>query len=230
MSVKLPSLGLLLALALWLQGCDGDARHRGSESLRIGDYDRAIIAWNSVLDVKPADREARYGLALSWFTKARDEEHMRESSDTSYEQAAHEFRILVNLDTTKTVRTMASSSLFQVARISVEADHFEDALRVLNESIQLDSLNWFAWNLKGLVLEGLGKPDAAQTNYEHIISQAPDFVTAYINLGNLHWSQRKFGEAWDDWSLGLDRDSSNTYLKYWVGRAEVKLKEEALKD
>jgi len=221
----------LLAVCLVLFGCrDSELRQAGKDALRVGDYGRAAKSWSQVLDGNPADAEARYGYAMSLFKAARQLDRDHRNSNEAWDSCAHEFHILLRLDSSASVRSMASTSLFQVARQRIVDDRFEDARDILGDAIKLDSTDWFAWNLHGLVEEGLGKPEAAKNIYEWIIAHNPDFIAAYINLGNLDWSEHRYGESWDDWSLGLERDSTNTYLKDWVQRAGNKLKEEALQD
>jgi len=217
-----------LSLPLWwgLLACNqGNERHRGQEALRLGDYERARQNWAQILDLNPADAEARFGMSMSYFSEARQLDREHRPSVDAWEAAVREFRILLQIDSTQTIRSMASTSLFQVARNRLSEEHFNQADALLDEALHSDSSNWFAWNLKGLALEGLGRPEDAQACYEQIIGRNPDFISAYVNLGNLHWSKGRAEDAWDDWSLGLQRDTANVYLKHWVERAANRLKE-----
>jgi tetratricopeptide (TPR) repeat protein len=191
----------------------------------LGDYSRARQNWSTILDQNPADAEARYGLSIAFFSEAQKLDREHRASITQWESALYEFRILLQIDSTQTIRAMASTSLFQVARARYGEELFAQSDVLLDDAIRLDSTNWFAWNLKGLALEGLGRFDDAQASYEQILIRNPDFISAYVNLGNLHWSQGRIEDAWDDWSLGLQRDSTNVYLKHWVERAANKLLE-----
>jgi len=219
---------LLLALAsLLFLSCDHQEsiRERGREALQVGDYSRAVQAWNELLDSKPGDHEARLGLATSWFSEAREIGRHHESDDAAmcWDHAARELRILLLQDSSEQVRSMASTSLFHLAKSRMDDNRLKDALDILSDATHLDTLNWFAWNLKGLVLEGLGRPDEARSMYEHVVASDPTFIAGYVNLGNLHWGQGEFKEALRDWSQGLKRDTANAYLHLWVERADEKL-------
>jgi len=226
--------GLYVFVLLGIFGCDETEtlRERGRAALQVGDYRRSMSLWGQVLDIEPTNLEARKGLALSLFSEASDWDtrHQQDSAAPVWLQASRELDILLHLDSSANVRAMASTSLFHSARLRMDDDRLEDALSILNESIRLDSLNWFAWNLKGLVLEGLDKPESAQSLYEHVLAQDSSFLAAYINLGNLHWNKKHYQEACNDWSLGLKRDPENVYLRQWVERVTAKLKEKSLLD
>ena len=213
-------------LALTLLACDQAApwRARGRAALEVQDYARAVTAWNAILDLDPSDQEARHGLALALFSAARenDSRHETDSAAALWQRSAQELRILLQLDSAPHLRSMASTSIFHVARQRMDEDRLEDALDLLQEATRLDSANSFAWNLEGLVLEGLGKPDSAAMLYTQVLLRDSSFIAAYINLGNLHWNSHREADAAHVWTLGLAHDSGNVYLKQWVGRARGK--------
>ena len=66
-----------LCATLLLIACVEDDVRRGNDALRIGDYDRAIQNFSKALDVEPANRDARYGLTLSYYAVAEEAEHLK---------------------------------------------------------------------------------------------------------------------------------------------------------
>ena len=58
----------------------GSSLESANEALRIGDFERAIRRFSDVLDGDPANRDARYGMALSLFGKAESAERAGEHS------------------------------------------------------------------------------------------------------------------------------------------------------
>ena len=63
-----------LLVAILLVACVEDDVRRGNDALRIGDHDRAVQNFSKALDVEPANRDARYGLALSYYAMAEEAE------------------------------------------------------------------------------------------------------------------------------------------------------------
>ena len=76
------AIGALFAIfvAAVLCACNGNDLKRGDEALRIGDYDRAVANFSKVLDAEPANRDARYGLAIAYYAVAEDKERLKEST------------------------------------------------------------------------------------------------------------------------------------------------------
>lgn len=199
-----------------------------NEALRIGDFDRAARQFSKVLDGEPANRDARYGLALAYFGKAESEERNGSHSADSWARALSEFRILSKIDS-NVAKEMHSTALFYLSRARIEENPRAKILGLLDESISLDSANDFSWNLKALVLQGMGDTESAQGIFTKILSRNPKFSPAYSNLGNLYWEQGKTEDAWDIWSMGSLEFPENRHLKHWAKVAEDSLKAQELR-
>ena len=219
-------IGVLL-LTLFLMSCVKDDVRRGNDALRIGDYNRAIANFSRALDAEPANRDARYGLALSYFADAEQAERIKDSSFDRWSRAAREFKILSVLDSSGSIDANYSTCLFYLARATLNHDASANVLPLLDKSIQLDSLNYFSYNLKGLILaqrENVEDVKNAKNIFIHIVTREPQFISAYINLGNIYWEEGDIEAAWDTWSAGLEKAPDNRSLIYWTQVAEDSLK------
>lgn len=212
---------LLLFCALSVAGCRSSLE-LGNEALRIGDFDRAARKFSEALDENPANRDARYGLALSLFGKAEAAEKVGNHSVKLWMRTLTEFRILSNIDSS-VAKKMHSSALFYLARARTLENPQSKILGILNESLALDSTNYFSWNLKALALQGAGDAEGAKKIFSWIISENPDFSPAYSNLGNLYWEAGNVEDAWDIWSIGSLRFPENHHLEFWTRVAEDSL-------
>ncbi|MCK9181739.1 MAG: tetratricopeptide repeat protein [Fibrobacteraceae bacterium] len=219
----------LLACALFFVSCGKSSERLGNEALRVGDFDRAIKKFAEALDESPADRDARYGLALSYFGKAEAAEKINQRSLDLWTKAESEFRILSKIDNSA-AKKMHSTVLFYLARATIAKDPQAKVLGILDESIALDSSNAFSFNLKALVLQGMGEVDEAKAIFIRILSEYPDFAPAYSNLGNLYWEAGQIEDAWDIWSMGVIQFPKNRHLKYWTKVAEDSLKNRVLEE
>jgi tetratricopeptide (TPR) repeat protein len=216
-----------LFVAFLVTGCRSSLE-MGNEALRIGDFERAIAKFSEVLDNSPADREARYGMALAYFGKAEAAEKVGEHSTRLWMRTLAEFRILAKIDSS-VARKMHSTALFYLARAKTIENPKARILGILDESLNLDSTNSFSWNLKALALQGEGDDASAEKIFTFLLSKYPDFSPAYSNLGNLYWEKGNVEEAWDIWSMGALRFPQNRHLAYWTKVAEDSLKAKALK-
>jgi len=217
------TIALVFLLSL-LGGCKDNRTGRGNDALRIGDYARAVSNFSAVLDDNPLDRDARYGLALSYYAIAEDKERIKAGTAPLWERTVQEFQVLWNVDSSFKIREAYSNSLFYLAKATLGENSRANVLPLLERSIALDSLNYFSFNLKALILESLDRTEEARNLYIYTITKEPQFLSAYINLGNLYWREGDVSSAWDIWSMGLKQDGQNATLLHWTRIAEDSLK------
>ncbi len=219
-------IGALFAIlvAAVLCACNGNDMNRGDDALRIGDFDRAVKNFSNVLDADPANRDARYGLAIAYYAIAEDKERLKVSSLESWERTVREFKILSVVDTSGKSKPMYSTSLFYLARAMLAQNAQAKVLPLLDKSIQLDPENYFSYNLKALILAGQGDTDEAKKIYAYIVTREPKFASAYVNLGNLYWNAHDYESAWDIWSMGHEALPQDAVLAKWTRIAEDSLK------
>ena len=101
MARRFANVGRLVAVLLIAIGfcaCVEDDVARGNEALRIGDYDRAVANFSKALDMQPANRDARYGLALAYYSIAEENEHLKVPVLDTWQRTVNEFRILSRVD------------------------------------------------------------------------------------------------------------------------------------
>ena len=227
MARRFANVGRLVAVLLIAIGfcaCVEDDVARGNEALRIGDYDRAVSNFSKALDMQPANRDARYGLALAYYSIAEESEHLKVPVLDTWQRAVNEFRILSRVDSSGRISGTYSTSLFYLARATLASNAHADVLPLLDKSIALDSANYFSYNLKALVLGNLGRTEEAKKIFIFIVTKNPKFASAYLNLGNIYWSEGDVESAWDIWSMGHEAVPENAGLARWTTVAEDSLK------
>lgn len=222
---------VLVVVTLCLTACLDDFAGRGNAALRVGDYDRAVANFSKALDYDPANRDARYGLALSYYAIAEESEHLRIPTFDLWNRAVREFKILSNIDSSGSINANYSTCLFYLARASLSQNSSANVLPLLNQSILLDSANYFSYNLKGLLLGRSGlKMDVEEAKkiFIRIVTHEPAFISAYVNLGNIYWDEGDIESAWDIWSMGLEKSPNDRTLVHWTQVAEDSLKAKVL--
>ncbi len=227
MARRFANVGRLVAVLLIAIGfcaCVEDDVARGNEALRIGDYDRAVANFSKALDMQPANRDARYGLALAYYSIAEENEHLKVPVLDTWQRTVNEFRILSRVDSSGRISGTYSTSLFYLARATLTSNAHADVLPLLDKSIALDSANYFSYNLKALVLGNLGRTEEAKKIFIFIVTKNPKFASAYLNLGNIYWSEGDIESAWDIWSMGHEAVPENAGLARWTTVAEDSLK------
>lgn len=213
----------LLLCCFFIWSCRGDLYEKGEKTLAIGDFNRSVSYFSMVLDDDPLFMKARYGLALAYFGLAEEMERRGENALPFWQKAYDEFRILERANALVGYEKLYSTCLFYWARATLAVHPEASVLSVLDHSISLDSSNYFSYNLKALVLQAQGQNSLAQQIFIYIIAKDPQFIAAYSNLGNLYWEKKDFENAWDVWSMGLEKYPNDSYLKTWTQRAQDSL-------
>ncbi|MBR4915989.1 MAG: tetratricopeptide repeat protein [Fibrobacter sp.] len=221
---RIAAWAAVLVTAVVFCACVEDDVNRGNEALRIGDYDRAVANFSKALDMQPANRDARYGLALAYYSIAEQNERVKVPVLDTWQRTVNEFRILSRVDSSGRISGTYSTSLFYLARATLASNAHADVLPLLDKSISLDSANYFSYNLKALVLGNLGRTEEAKKIFVYIVTKNPKFASAYLNLGNIYWSEGDIESAWDIWSMGHEALPENAGLARWTAVAEDSLK------
>lgn len=219
---------LLIFILIGLTSCR-DYEKLGKDALEIGDYARAELFFDKALDKNPKSRDSRYGNALAKYGLAEELERTGIISVEHWQRSANEFRILFHLDSSFSVRSIYSNCLFYLARSVMFKSPDADISDLLKRSIALDSMNYFAYNLKALLHESQGDFNAAEETFIYMLSRFPEFEIGYLNFGNYYWKRDLVGDAWDIWSMGLERFPNHEELKYWTKKAEEILSKEIQK-
>ena len=115
-------------------------------------------------------------------------------------------------------------AFFYLARATLIEHGEANVLPILDQSIRLDSANYFSYNLKALLLEHRDRVEDAKNLYIYIVTKEPKFGSAYVNLGNLYWKQGDVESAWDIWSMGHNALPDDVTLAHWTQVAEDSLK------
>lgn len=79
------------------------------------------------------------------------------------------------------------------AKVMANLGALEDASRLCNQSLELDSLDKHAHFLKGMILSEMGQEDAAEQSFRKTIYLDSQFAEAHFQLGTLLFRQEKGG-------------------------------------
>lgn len=79
----------------------------------------------------------------------------------------------------------SSGPSYRLARLLLEQKQYQQALDWVNKSIAIKPQNYYAINLKGVLLRELGQFDQAKESYLKAIEVYPDFPKSHLNVGVL---------------------------------------------
>jgi tetratricopeptide (TPR) repeat protein len=139
----------------------------GSAYFTKGDYARSAAAYEKALEIDPKISEVHRNLGLAYV----------ETKET--EKAETAFRTAVGLNGDP-------EAAFYLSRLLYEEGRYEEALEFILKTIQKNSSSATAYNLKGVILNQMGRHKEALGSFQAGLVLAPDDVGLLINLGIAH--------------------------------------------
>jgi len=77
----------------------------------------------------------------------------------------------------------SSEDIRHFSQALYELNHFHEALNYCEKAIVMNRNDYEAWNIKGIILNALGKHDEALLSFQESVKINPDYYHAWINMG-----------------------------------------------
>src|SRR5580765_908705 len=136
MTIRLRSLGVLLACALSAASCAaGKAFSQGEESMRAGNLDEAVAAYRKAVQAAPDN--TNYKIALQRAMQAASRAHLEKAHDfelkDQLEAALGEYRQASEFDPSNRLATSKVAELDRTIRERIEASRPKPPIQALRE-------------------------------------------------------------------------------------------------
>ncbi|HDT13933.1 MAG TPA: tetratricopeptide repeat protein, partial [Candidatus Aminicenantes bacterium] len=136
----------------------------GSAYYRKGDFAKAAEAYEKAAAIKPDAADVQRGLGLAYL----------ELGEPAKAEAALKRAFAVNA---------TAETAFQLGKLCYNGKRFEEALDYALKSIRADGRNAGAYNLKGVVLNELGRYAESVGSFQAGLVLAPEDINLQVNLG-----------------------------------------------
>jgi tetratricopeptide (TPR) repeat protein len=186
----------------------------GSIYMKLGQYDKAIVAFEEVVEANAQDLKATYSLAYSYDMSGQ------------YDKAAVLYKSLIQLNPKD-----AESYYNMLFRLYDKAGDYENAVAISQEIVNIapeNAQNHYNQGYAYLKKEDLGNALAA---FQKAVELKPDFDTAYSQIGFVHFKLKQYPEAIDSLTRFTETTPDNSDVYYLIGTSFLQLKryEKALK-
>ena len=168
----------------------------GAAAAQSGELDKAIIAFETVISLKPDSADAYYNVS-----NALKEQGKLEEAIEGYNKA-----LAIKPDYAEAYNNMGVTLQ--------EQDRLEEAIEAYNKALAIKPDFAEAFNNLGNALKGQTKLDGAIEAYNKALAIKPDYAEAYNNMGNALKDQTKLEEAIEgyDKALAIKPDYAEAYL------------------
>lgn len=219
----------------------------GQASTELGEYVRAIGAYDSALRIDPRDPDVLVNRGIA---KAKNTDTTEAILDyqralvinPQHVVAKHNLALISHGKANSTPSKLLDEAIEENPNIPsaysergyrhMKSGDYKSALKDYNEAIRLDSVNEEYFLNRGLVKEKLGDTRGAFSDYTKAIRIKKDFVKAWLNRGNLLSRTGRVSEAVEDYSVAIIY--APDYGAAWYNRAiangRLKEKERACGD
>jgi tetratricopeptide (TPR) repeat protein len=214
-----PLLAAVCLLGL-LCGCENDLR-LAKECYRIGDIERAQRLFEAAIDHNPLSYQARYGYAVALQEACLRKKALGKDQIEDWTAVVKAYEICSKLGGVGSFAGNYAIALFHLSnKLYLQGDYVQ-ALDYLGQARRMEPKNKYVLNLAGIVEYSLGRYKEAQETFEYLLAVDPNFMSAYLNLGNVLWESGQQDAALVTWKQGLTVSPDN---KAMVDRIESALK------
>jgi tetratricopeptide (TPR) repeat protein len=213
---------LVLLPGLLLVGCRSELS-TARECYRIGDFARAKTYFEKAIDQDPTDFDARYGYALSVQELCLRKKSLAQDQVQDWMDVVRAYEISTKLGNAPSQSPNHAFALFHLSNKLYQQQRFSQARDYLKVARTIEPRNKYVLNLNGIVAYKLGDYRDAQQTLEYLLAIDPDFISAYLNLGNVLWESGDPEAALVTWKQGLGRSPGNGALIQRMSAAVKKI-------
>ncbi|MGL1934619.1 MAG: hypothetical protein OCD01_06345 [Fibrobacterales bacterium] len=212
----------LLLVGLIAFGCskvESDARH----SLEIEDYPRAERLFSKALDSDPLNGQLRLEYIESLIGSGTLYLFHPKKQAYYLDRLVRESIIAARVALPLQKRDSLIGVLYTKGYGLYSDKKYGKAERYLSAAHALNSKSIEVKNILALTCSKLDKSEQTIALFTELLNQHPQYISAYINLGNHYWAKGDVEEAYITWSLGIEIAPSDPYLQKWVQIAHDEL-------
>ena len=163
---------------------------------RENKYDKALIHFKKSVELSPDNIEVRMKLADSYM-------HLKD-----YPKMMEQCNAVIKIN------PKFPKSYYNIAVYYLDKKKMAEAEMYVSKAVAADSLNAEAFFYRGLIMEGVGKPDTALNDFRKAVSLNPKLAMAYFRMGYINGNKSLFKEALADFEkyVSLNPNDGNGYF------------------
>jgi Flp pilus assembly protein TadD len=192
---------------------------QGIANLELGDYKRARMHFEAVLDERPSNYAARLGLG-----KALVQEFSAHPGDsTLLPDCLTQLEAARTLRPEKEVEKILSIVWFKRATALLANHDTLGAMAALSRSTGFDPKAGKPVNLAGILYFNRGETDKALNLFRLVMTIDSGSVNGYFNTGMVYWADGDYARAFDYWYKAALRAPDDKEIVTWAAMAKKRI-------
>ncbi len=215
--MKLGAMCLLGSLIICMcSGCGaGDKYYNSAQQMaEKGDYTASLTLYKKAIENNPdkAEYYIGYGLSLCY--------------SGNYDEALTQFKKAYQ-QSENSVSLTGNKQVYYGEELVYYAKHdYENAIKMGQNALKINKLNDLNKNIRNILAASYslnGDTDKALTEYNDIIKEYPDFLTAYMSRASYYEKNEQYDKAESDYQTVIKKD--DTYYDAYFSLYYVYVKE-----
>ncbi len=220
--------------------------------MRLGDYQSPLALWQTVVDARPHNAEARVHLgnslkdegdlfldqgefqsALAYLEAAGEQYALALEDDTNLYEAAHNLALLhlAEGDTQQAKHWFEKllalvpddfSAHYHLGQIAMRQSDMTEAERYFRRAIQLEPEHVASHDMLGVVFSSLGRYDDAVVEHQRTIEIDPGYAISHHNLGQARLKQGRTDDAIRHLQRAVELSPENPRMLMGLGTVQLK--------
>jgi tetratricopeptide (TPR) repeat protein len=205
-----------------IPGCRDNRIAAANALLESGDYLGARPGYSRIVESKPRDYAAHYGLGMSYCAEAMHRTDLGLAVPDNWYPAIYQVTVAAHLDTSPEVRRTLAILHYNLGACYRKNNNPADAILRIAQAISYDSTLLKAYNLLGTLYYEQGDLDKAESCYRRTLIIKPDYAMAHFNLGALFWARERYDDAFVHFTDAAALDPENDYFQSWLLKARAR--------
>lgn len=212
-------LWIALVALVFFNGCGTAELSRADRLLEKGYYREARYRYEKYLRTHPEQFRAHYGLAMSFCAEALQRTELGLGVPEHWYLPVYHMNEAFKAGAGEKARKNLAIFHFNLGASYHRLKRFDDAIQMLEQSVDLDSMVLKAHNLLGAIYHQRGNLGQAQRCYQAVLDIEPHYAMAHFNLGAVFWARGDFDAAVTYFQAAVSHAPHNGHFLLWLEKA-----------
>jgi tetratricopeptide (TPR) repeat protein len=193
---------------------------KGTINLKLGDYKRARMHFEAILDKQPSHYAARLGLGKALLQEFSAHSGAHPGDSSLLMDCITQLEAARTLRPDKEVEKLLSVVWFKRTTVLLAHHDTLAAISALSRSTGFDPTASKPVNLAGILYFHRGETDKALNLFRVVTAIDSGSATGYFNTGMVYWADSNYALAYDYWYKAALRSPDDKEILTWAAMAK----------
>jgi tetratricopeptide (TPR) repeat protein len=218
---KSTSIIASLLCAMIVSSCRDNRINAANALLESGDFLSARLLYSRIVEAKPKNFAAQYGLGMTFCAEAMDRTELGLATPEDWYDAINHLTVASRLDTGREARRMLAIFHYNLGTCYKKTGNISDAILRIGQAIAYDSTLLKGYNMLGALYHEQGDFEKAESCYRRALILKPDYAMAHFNLGALFLAKKEPEKALEYFTDATAIEPDNDLFRSWLLKTQA---------